>query len=134
MSLIERIERSNRSFMRLPLWVRLWLVLGLLPVNAAAFFMKDTPTGHWASRAAAFIGVVNGSIIFGQRGWGKALAISHLAVWPPLLVFAARRMREPDAPRSERVYAIVLLVVNGTSIVFDFVDTWRWLRGERGVP
>lgn len=120
--------------MRLPLWVRLWLVFILLPANAASFFMKDTPTGHWAARAAAFIAAVNGSIILGQRGWGKALAIPHLFVWIPLLAFVVRRVREPDVPRPERVYATILLVVNGTSVAFDAVDAWRWARGEREVP
>lgn len=134
MSIIERFTDSNRSFMRLPLWVRLWLALVLLPANAAAFFMKDTPTGHRASRAAMFVAAVNGSIILMQRGWGKALAVPHLFIWIPLLVFAARRLKEPDIPRRERVYAVVLLVVNGTSVVFDAVDAWRWARGEREVP
>lgn len=95
--------------------------------------MKETPTGARAARAAAFIGAVNGSIILAQRGWGKALAIPHLFAWIPLLAFAARRMRDSDASRAERVYAAVLLVVNGTSLVFDIVDTWRWLKGERDV-
>lgn len=113
MSLIERLAGSNRSFMRLPLWVRLWLAFILLPANAAAFFMKDTPTGLRASRAAAFVAVVNGPVILIQRGWGKALAVPHLFAWVPLLMFAARRVGEPDASRSERVYAIALLIVNG---------------------
>lgn len=134
MSLTERIADSNRSFMRLPLWVRLWLVFILVPANAAAFFMKDTPTGLRASRAAALIGAVNGAVILVQRGWGKALAVPHLFAWTPLLVFAARRVGEPDISRSERVYASILLAVNGTSLVFDVADAWRWTRGERGVP
>lgn len=120
--------------MRLPLWVRLWLALVLVPVNAAAFFLRDTPTGHRASLAAVFIAAVNGPAIIIQRGWGKSLAVPHLIVWIPLLVFAARRMREPDASRRERAYATTLLIVNGVSVIFDALDTWRWLRGEREVP
>lgn len=27
-----------------------------------------------------------------------------------------------------------LFVINGISLVFDAVDSWRWLRGEREVP
>jgi hypothetical protein len=134
MALIERLADANGSFMRLPLWVRVWLVFILLPANAAAFFMKGTPTGLRASRAAAFIAAVNGSVILIQRGWGKALAVPHLFAWVPLLVFAVRRVGQPDAPRSERVHAGILLVVNGISLVFDVADTGRWIKGERGVP
>lgn len=134
MSLLERITESSRSFMRLPLWVRLWLLLVLIPANAASFSMKDTPTGLWASRAAAFIGAVNGSIILAQRGWGKALAVPHLIVWIPLLFLAWRRVGESDVPRRERIYAAILLVINGTSVAFDVADTVKWLRGDRSVP
>lgn len=132
--LIERLTDSTHSFMRLPLWVRLWLVFILIPVNAAAFLMKNTPTGLRASRAAAFIAAVNGSVIIVQRGWGKALAVPHLFAWVPLLMFVMRRMRESDASRSERAYAAILFIVNGNSLIFDLVDTWRWLKGERAVP
>ncbi|MBA2691601.1 MAG: hypothetical protein H0U65_03785 [Rubrobacter sp.] len=134
MALIERLVDANRSFMRLPLWVRVWLVFILLPANAATFFMKGTPTGSWAARTSAFIAAVNGSVILIQRGWGKALAVPHLFAWVPLLVFAARRVGEPEASRSERAHAGILLVVNGISLVFDVADTWRWIKGERGVP
>jgi hypothetical protein len=120
--------------MRLPLRVRLWLAFVLLPANAASIFMRDTPTGKRAPRAATCVGAVNGTLIMAQRGWGKALAFPHLVVWPPLLLFAARRMREPDVSRRERVYAVVLLIVNGVSIAFDVVDAWRRVRGERGGP
>lgn len=134
MSLTERIADSNRSFMRLPLWVRIWLAAILIPANAAAFFMKDTPTGLHASRAAAFVAAVNGPMILAQRGWGKVLAVPHLVVWPPLLLFAARRMSEPHVSRREKIYAFIVLAVNGVSLVFDIVDAWRWARGERRVP
>lgn len=134
MPLFERLVESNRSFMRLPLWVRLWLVSILLPVNAAAFFMKDTPTGHRAARAAVFVAAVNGPMILAQRGWGKVLAVPHLVVWPPLLLFAARRMSEPYVSRREKIYAFIVLAVNGVSLVFDIVDAWRWAKGERRVP
>ena len=31
-------------------------------------------------------------------------------------------------------YAILVLVVNAISLVFDLLDSWRWLRGERETP
>ena len=31
------------------------------------------------------------------------------------------------------LYAIVLVVINGISLVFDLYDSYRWLRGECGI-
>ncbi len=120
--------------MRLPLWVRLWIPFGLGAANLAAFFLTHTPTGYWAAWSAAFVVAVNGPIILVQRGWGKVLALPHLIVWIPLLAYVVHRIGEPDVTNTELVYGIVLLVVNGISVVFDAADTWRWFAGERSVP
>lgn len=31
----------------------------------------------------------------------------------------------------EVLYVSLVLVVNGISLVFDLIDTWRWMQGER---
>jgi len=132
--LVERFLAANRSFMRLPLWVRFWIPFGLGGANLAAFFMTHTPTGYWAAWCAAFIVAVNGPTILIQRGWGKLLALPHLIVWIPLLAFIVQRIGEPDVSDTELAFGIVLLVVNGISVVFDTADAWRWFAGERSVP
>lgn len=132
-SLWQRFLASNRSFMRLPLWVRLWIVFGLGSVNAAALFMMHWPTGYWASLALAVVVVLNLPMVLIQQGYGRALAIPHLIAWIPLCAFAATRLISDDASDGERTYAALLLGVNGISIAFDLLDSWRWLRGERAV-
>jgi hypothetical protein len=34
----------------------------------------------------------------------------------------------------ERAFVLLLAVVNGVSLLFDALDSWRWFRGERAVP
>ena len=133
MPLFERIMDTNRSFMRLPLWVRLWIVLALGGVNLGAFLLTHTPTGYWAAWCTVLVLVMNSPILLVQRGWGKALAIPHLVVWIPLLGFVAFHLGADDITSTELYYALALFTVNGTSIVFDLVDSWRWLQGERDV-
>ncbi len=120
--------------MRLPLWVRIWIVLGLGGVNLAAFFLTHTPTGYWAAWCAAFIVAVNGPTILIQRGWSRLLALPHLVVWIPLLAYVVYRLGAQDVTDTERVYGSVLLIVNGISVIFDLADAWRWFTGERSVP
>jgi len=133
MNLAERFLESCRSFMRLPLWVRLWIAFGLGTVNAAAFFLTHFPIGYWAAWSTAFVLAVNGPAIIFQRGWGKVLALPHLVAWVPLLAFVAWRLSHHEVAQIELAYGVALLVVNGISVLLDISDTWRWFRGERAV-
>jgi len=45
-----------------------------------------------------------------------------------------RDARQRAVSGAEWVFGIILFVINGISLVFDVVDSWRWLRGEREVP
>lgn len=38
-----------------------------------------------------------------------------------------------ETASAEFGYAILLVVINGISLVFDVYDSFRWLRGEREV-
>lgn len=33
----------------------------------------------------------------------------------------------------EVLYVSLVLVVNGISLVFDLIDAWRWMQGERQI-
>jgi hypothetical protein len=133
MNLLERFLESHRSFMRLPLWVRLWVLLCLGGVNISAFFLTQFPIGYWAAWAAAFVFVINGAIILFQRGFSKLLALPHLIVWVPLLIYVIWRLSNHDVTWIEFSYGLALLMINGLSVLFDTVDTWRWFKGEREV-
>lgn len=34
----------------------------------------------------------------------------------------------------EQVFAVILAIVNGVSLIFNVMDSWRWLRGDRVIP
>lgn len=134
----ERLQQSWHSFRSLPMWVQVWVGLVLIPANAASFFLLDYWSGHAAALAAAFVVVTNVPIMLRERGMSKLMAIPHLFAWGPLQVFLVLRLMDhsitPQMATEEQAYAVVLIAVNGLSLVFDAVDSWRWLRGNRAVP
>lgn len=132
-ALWRRFVASNQSFMRLPLWVRLWILIGLGGVNAAALALTHWPTGFWASWALVAIVAVNLPMVLIQQGYGRILALPHLVVWIPLCIYAFMRLLADDATAGEQSYAALLLAVNGLSVAFDLRDSWHWLRGDRAV-
>lgn len=127
-----------RSFTSLPLWVQIWLLLLLVPVNAAAFLLLNTWAGKATAVAAALIVVCNGFLILRDRGLGKVLAIPHLLFWGPLQVLLVLRLLGlvGEAPVSdlELIYIWLVLVMNGISLAFDVADTIAWAKGDRSIP
>lgn len=126
------------SWRSLPAWVQVWVALILVPVNAAAFFLLDTWLGVAAAIAAVVVVVTNGPIMWACRGMSRLMSVPHLFAWIPLQVLIPLRLAEVvgsgPPTGAEWVYGVILFVINGISLVFDAIDSWRWLRGEREVP
>jgi hypothetical protein len=138
MAMLDRLLTIWRSYRSLPLWVQVWVGGILVPANAAAFALTDTPSGHWAAWAAAFVVATNVPIMWMEQGMSKLMSVPHLVAWIPLQVFLALRLTGAagSAPleQAEFVLALMLLVVNGISLAFDALDSLKWWRGERHVP
>ncbi|MFV2038014.1 MAG: hypothetical protein ACC646_10550, partial [Paracoccaceae bacterium] len=73
------------SFRSMPLWVQFWVALILVPVNSAAIFFVGG-TGGWLIAALAIGGMVpNLVLMIVERGLSKAMALSHVALWTPMI-------------------------------------------------
>lgn len=130
-----RSQSIWRSLRSMPLWVQIWVVGILVPVNAAAFFLLGTATGVATAWAAVFVVATNMPIMYWYGGMNRAMSIPHLIAWGPLQVWLVLRLIDADAPVGiELLYIWLLLLVNGVSLVFDLIDSWRWLKGERETP
>jgi len=135
---VKVLRKSWQSFRSLPAWVQLWVGLILVPANVLPFFLLDTWTGQWAALAALFVLATNGPLMLWYQGMNRALSLPHLVAWIPLEVALILRLVAGAGPQAiatpELALIWVLLIVNGISIVFDVLDSWRWLRGERETP
>ncbi len=132
--LIARHLASWQSFRSLPFWVQVWVAGILVPVNAAGFLLLDTLAGQWTALAAVLVLLSNYPVMLACRGMGRLLSVPHLLIWGPLQVALLYRLASGSPEPVEFGFMILVLVVNGISLVFDTMDTLRWLRGEREVP
>lgn len=136
--MLDRLLTIWRSYRSLPLWVQVWVGGILVPANAAAFALTDTPSGHWAAWAAVFVVATNVPIMWVEQGMSKLMSVPHLLAWIPLQVFLALRLTGAagSAPleQAELVLVLMLLVVNGISLALDALDSLKWWRGDRHVP
>ncbi|MDE2155174.1 MAG: hypothetical protein KGJ32_04660 [Xanthomonadaceae bacterium] len=133
-----RQARIWRSWRSLPGWVQVWVGLILVPVNVLPFFFLDTWSGRAGALAALVVVATNLPIMWVAAGMTRAMSLPHLLAWIPLqiglLLRVAGKVGAAPPSRAEAVLAVLLLVVNGISLVFDVLDSWRWLKGEREVP
>lgn len=133
-----RIAASWSSFRSLPAWVQIWVACILVPVNAASFAMLDAWSGRAIAVAALLVAGSNIPIMLLARGMTKLMAVPHLFIWGTLqwlLISKLQKVAGTDAMlEAERLYVTVVLVVNGISLAFDALDSWRWLKGDREVP
>ncbi|NKW71580.1 hypothetical protein HGD85_01035 [Rhodobacteraceae bacterium R_SAG10] len=123
-----------KSLRSLPLWVQIWVMLVLVPVNMATLLFLDQPGG--ALTAALAIGALlpNAVLMYAQRGFSKATALSHLLLWTPLLVHLGLLLRgEHLVSGSYQNFLVALLVIDLASLAFDFPDAIKWWRGDRAV-
>lgn len=133
-----RVMASWASFRSLPGWVQIWVGGILVPVNAASFALLDTWSGRAIAVAAFFVVSSNVPIMLWARGMTKLMAVPHLFIWGPLQWLLITNLLQVSGgnamPPPEQTYVMVVLTVNGISLLFDLLDSWRWLKGDRSVP
>ena len=119
------------SFRALPLWVMIWMMVFLGPINVISLYFVSHPKGILIA-ALAWGGMLTGQIVLiRHRGFSKLVSGGHVIFWVPLvliLIFA-----RPMANGVYDTYLTILLVVNVLSLLFDINDLRLWFGGDRQV-
>jgi len=121
------------SFRALPGWVQVWVFLILVPVNVASLWFWTAPNGMLIAVLANGAMALNGPIMLMDRGFSKAMALPHVVIWTPLVIWLIWLLSSGQVGGIFAAYLWVLLVVDVVSLVFDFKDARDWLRGDRAV-
>ena len=132
---MDRLTDILRSFLRLPRWVQVWVVLVLVPVNIMPLWFPDQPFGKWIA-ALSILGMLsNLPILWVSRGFSKAMGLPHVASWGPqiLLVAWLLVLSGLDMAAGFRTAMVLLLCINTISVLFDAVDSIKWFNGAREV-
>jgi len=128
---VELHQRLWQSFRRLPVWVQLWMAAILLPANLLSLFLLDYPSARMIALAALLALGSNMLLMYWYAGFTRLMAMPHLLVWGPLQVMLLMYLMASTPTADEVMYIGLVLAVNGISLYFDALDSWRWLQGER---
>ena len=123
------IQFSQRVFgMEFPwnLWVGL---LVLVNMGGGLLFIR-TMEGQLAlvCMMAAFLIMWS---IYVKKGFVRLLGLGHLIAWTPQVVWYAQVILQGNAAGWFLYWLMSVIVVNGLSLVIDFVDVVRYSLGEK---
>ena len=123
-------QQSDAQPLAMIIWLR-WLVLvNLIP---PLFFLRHMPA-RWVLGAMIFITAVN--LPLGMMfGFSKVLAIPHLIVWIPLVIYLAREWRDNKLHDTAifKSWIMAVMITDLISVVFDIRDAVFFLRGDTGI-
>jgi hypothetical protein len=126
----EHWRAIGRSWMALPLWVKLWLTV-LNVVFLAAFSFMPSDIGRITLAAYFASGPLLFAFAFQQGGLTRHMGAAHLLTFAPLLAWLWTAHGTLTA--GELRYAIFLAAALILCLAWDVWDIARWLKGEREV-
>jgi hypothetical protein len=118
-----------KSFRAMPAWVQIWVAFLLVPINMAAIFFIDQPSGVLIAILAIGAMMLNVPVMFYDRGFSKLMAFPHLIPWTILILWIA--FARPTGTAGYGTYLWILLATNIISLAFDFPDALKWWKGDR---
>lgn len=127
------LVRIIKSYFSLPVWVIIWISLFLVPANFAGFYFLETTSGVWVALLGAGAIILNLGLVWINGGFSKVLCIPHVLFWTPLVFLLAYRLLYAEMAAPEYWLTVVVFLINGVSLVFDFYDLKQWRKGNRQV-
>lgn len=129
--MLQRLSEIFGSFRAMPTWVQVWMAFWLMPINFATLFFLSEPAGILIAVLAVGGMLPNGPIMYFERGLSKMMALPHLIPWTAVVLIVA--LYTPDGSALYVNFLYALAVTNAVSLAFDYVDAWKWLKGDRNI-
>lgn len=123
------IQLNKQIFtMKFP-W-NLWVgVLALVNMVGGLVYIR-TPEGQMALACLMLAFLIMWGI-YVKKGFVRLLGLGHLIAWTPQVVWYAQVVLQGNAAGWFLYWLMSVIVVNGLSLVIDFVDVVRYSLGEK---
>jgi hypothetical protein len=121
--------RFNRGIVRLPIGVRLWMLL-LVSANLILPVIYFQQSEARIVLLTFFAGILLMVVITGTSGFTRLVGLGHV-LWIPLALFLVSRLGSIPATDSYGIWIRSVIVLNTISLVLDAIDVVRFARGER---
>ena len=121
--------RFNRGLFRLPVGVRLWMLL-LVSANLILPVIYFQQSEARIVLLTFFAGILMMVVITGTSGFTRLVGLGHI-FWVPLVLFLVSRLGSIPATNAYGIWIRSVIALNTISLVLDAIDVVRFARGER---
>jgi len=121
-----------KSFRALPLWVVIWMMALLGPINMISLYVVTEPKGALVTALAWGGMLVSITTLILHRGFTRLVPGGHVIFWLPLVLILI--FVRPVANGAYVTYLSILLLANLASLLFDNNDLRLWFGGDRRAP
>ena len=115
-------------FLALPAPLQAWLAWMFL-VNFASLMFLRRVQARWVA-AAAVCNQIGMQVLVRVLGTGPHLALPHVVLWSPLLVYLFLQRRHLLQKTPFGIWACLLFATDAVSLVFDYGTVFKWLLGS----
>ncbi len=122
--------KFNKGLMNSSLPVKLWVgLMVIFNMVIPLFFLERLEAQVVLAAIMASMALM--TLITATTGFSRLMGLGHI-FWIPLLYFLWMSLDQIPPDDGFGVWVRALIVINGTSLVIDAVDVFRYLAGERG--
>ncbi len=121
--------RFNRGLFRLPVGVRLWMLL-LVSANLILPVIYFQQSEARIVLLTFFAGILLMVVITGTSGFTRLVGLGHI-FWVPLVLVLVSRLGSIPATDAYGIWIRSVIALNTISLVLDAIDVVRFARGER---
>jgi hypothetical protein len=119
-----------------PQWVQLWCAfMAAVFIATVVILLIPKPTRLDALIILA-VNIANAYAVlwlFDRQGYTRMIALPHLMLWTPLLIYLWRRLADPAIRAPCRQLLWLYIATFAVSLAFDYADVGRYLLGERAL-
>lgn len=70
-------------------------------------------------------------LIYRHKGFVRLMGLGHIIAWTPLVSFFIWRLYQGHAPQDLTLWMIAVISINSLSLLIDYIDVFRYYRGDR---
>ncbi len=112
------------------LWV-VWMIAALFVVPGLLLRYESSRSEGKVILASSIVLAVLMLLWYSQVGYTRILALPHILIWTPLLVYLYSRRNNLASPSHVRWMTTTLVLTIVVSLAFDCTDVIRYFLGER---
>ncbi|MDA0703897.1 MAG: hypothetical protein O3A96_11775 [Proteobacteria bacterium] len=111
------------------LWI-MWLLTVMVAAPLVLLAFREARRAGFVLLATNLLLAVVMHYFYKQVGFVRLLGLPHIVIWTPLLIYCIRRLRRGGLRDFPRGALLVFSLTLTVSLVFDYIDTARYLLGE----